>query len=83
VWDGLARLALLLVVARAADVGMDDRRTVRSTLVCGVSSVPSFRLSSCSAMILVSFSSQNWPTVLPACFMSNFPSASISLHSRE
>jgi hypothetical protein len=37
VWDGLARLALLLVVARAADVGMDDRRTVRGTLVCGVS----------------------------------------------
>src|ERR1700757_4791899 len=30
-------LILLLVVARAADVGMDDRRTVRSPLVCGVS----------------------------------------------
>jgi hypothetical protein len=34
---GQHSLVSLLVVARAADVGMEDRRAVRGTLACGVS----------------------------------------------
>jgi hypothetical protein len=33
----VSKVNLLLVVARAADVGMEDRHAVRGTPVCGVS----------------------------------------------